>query len=149
MIDELIVALSTPWVTTGLQIAIGTVLVVLGVRAAGTKKRTRPSLPPRITPLRALGLGMTVTAVEASTALPYVGALAVIVRADPHPAVTVGILIAYNLVFVLPPIALALGARDLGPSRLRRATATIGSRWDRGPKVGESQALSVRSPAWS
>lgn len=61
-------------------------------------------------------LGVTITAVEFTTAFPYLGAIALLTNAEMGPAVWLPILIAYNAIFVLPPLLLvalygAFGAR--------------------------------------
>ena len=71
-------------------------------RPRGTKTRT-----PRSPGLPAIFLlGVTVTVVESSTAFPYLGAIAILTNADLAPARWFPILVAYNAIFVLPPLLL-------------------------------------------
>ena len=61
-------------------------------------------------------LGVTITAVEFTTAFPYLGAIAILTNAEMGPAGWLPVLIAYNAIFVLPPLLLmvmygAFGAR--------------------------------------
>lgn len=51
-------------------------------------------------------LGITVTLVEFATALPYLGAITLLQNADVHLLVKLGILVVYNLIFVLPPLGM-------------------------------------------
>ncbi|MEZ5416095.1 MAG: GAP family protein [Vicinamibacterales bacterium] len=59
-------------------------------------------------------LGITVTAMELPTALPYFGAIALIAEAGLPPREWVPLLALYNLIFVLPPLALLVGHVVLG-----------------------------------
>jgi len=59
-------------------------------------------------------LGAGVTLAEFSTALPYVGALALLADAPISWAVRGAVLVAYNLVFVAPPLLLAAAYLGLG-----------------------------------
>ena len=61
-------------------------------------------------------LGVTITAVEFTTAFPYLGAIAVLTNAEMGVAGWLPVLVAYNAIFVLPPLLLlaiygAFGAR--------------------------------------
>ena len=64
-------------------------------------------------------LGVTITAVEFTTAFPYLGAIAVLANAKMEVAGWLLVLIAYNAMFVLPPLVLlavygAFGSRMRG-----------------------------------
>ena len=52
--------------------------------------------------------------VEFSTALPYLGAIAILTNADLPLVGWLPILVGYNIVFVLPPLALLLAYRLFG-----------------------------------
>jgi hypothetical protein len=69
-------------------------------------RRRRPAAPRALGPMRLIGLGAAVTAVEATTAVPYVGALGLLVAAEPSWTVTVAVLLVYNALFVAPPLLL-------------------------------------------
>lgn len=113
-------AFSRPEVGFGVEAALGVVLVAFGLR----RRRERGDAAPR---LRGSGVvaafltGMTVTAVESTTALPYVGALTALVRAEVSLATILVALAVYNLVFVLPPLALVA----LQAARPGRAEAVL------------------------
>ena len=89
------------------ELAVAVAAGAWSVRALRRGREPRaPAPPPRATPARLLLLGATVTAIESTTAVPYLAALALLVRADaPVPAGLV-VLGAYNALFVLPPLAL-------------------------------------------
>jgi cytochrome c biogenesis protein CcdA len=70
---------------------------------------------------------MTITVVEFSTALPYLGAVAILTNAGLTAAQWLPILAAYNLVFVAPPLLL-LGAYRAFGARLRPAFERWGER---------------------
>ena len=59
-------------------------------------------------------LGVTVTVMELPTALPLLGAVGIISSAVLSPAAWLPLLVAYNVIFVLPPLLLTLGYRWLG-----------------------------------
>lgn len=68
------------------------------------------SRPPTRNTYAALALlGVTVTALELPTAIPYFAAIALIVEAELPTRTWVPLLGMYNLIFVLPPIALLVG----------------------------------------
>lgn len=54
-------------------------------------------------------LGATVTGIELTTALPYLAAIGVLTQARLPPSVWLPILVGYNVVFVLSPLALLGG----------------------------------------
>lgn len=56
-------------------------------------------------------LGATVTGVELTTALPYLAAVGILTQARLPPSQWLAILVGYNVVFVLPPLALLVGYR--------------------------------------
>lgn len=61
-----------------------------------------------------VALGMATCLVEAGTAVPYFGAIGLMVAAELSPVVWVPMIAAYNLMMVLPPVLLYLGHRILG-----------------------------------
>jgi cytochrome c biogenesis protein CcdA len=84
-------------------------------------------LPTVSRPVAVFALGMVVTFLELPTALPYLGAVGAITRADLAPADWLPLLVLYNLIFVLPPLALLAGHLALG----ERAEARLGRLRDR------------------
>lgn len=98
-------ALRQPRIGFGIEAVLGALLVVVGLR----KPRSSELRPPRLrgsSVPAAFVTGVTVTAVESTTALPYVGALTALARANLSLASTLFALALYNVVFVLPPLAL-------------------------------------------
>ena len=71
-------------------------------------------------------VGMAVTVLELPTALPYLGAVGAVIRADLPVTEWLPLLVLYNLIFVLPPLLLA-GLLALG----KRADVTLGRLRDR------------------
>jgi cytochrome c biogenesis protein CcdA len=88
-----------------------------GRRGAAEDRR----LPTVSRPVAVFALGIAVTFIELPTALPYLGAVGAITRADLAVADWLPLLVLYNLIFVLPPLALLAGHVALG----ERAEATL------------------------
>jgi cytochrome c biogenesis protein CcdA len=111
IVEVIVDALADRGIGYGLQAVIGVVVIVAAARAwcrRSSKQRARPVV---VSPWAAFGLGMAITAVEATTALPYLGALVAITRADPAGIEVVALLVAYNLIFIAPPVAVAVAVR--------------------------------------
>jgi cytochrome c biogenesis protein CcdA len=90
------------------QGVLGAGLLIYAIRAPN-KNKAPAEWAPRSLGLGALFLlGITITAVEFSTALPYLGAIGLLTNADLAVSQWLPILIAYNVIFVLPPLALLL-----------------------------------------
>ncbi len=54
-------------------------------------------------------IGVTVTAMELPTAVPYFGAIALLTTADLPMARWLPLLVLYNAIFILPPVLLLVG----------------------------------------
>ena len=105
-IGGLIDALANPGVGYAVQAAVGVAAVAFALRSPrSAPARATPSVA---TDRRAFALGLSITAVEATTALPYLGALALIVHSDASALGATALLVAYNAIFVAPPTALAV-----------------------------------------
>lgn len=90
-----------------LQLAIGVVLLGYGVFAPKAKTGTDLQRQPRVGGLPGMMLlGMTVTIVELTTALPYFAAIALMTSAQAPSTQWLPLLLVYNLIFVAPPLAL-------------------------------------------
>ena len=89
------------------QSAVGAALLVYSFRSPD--RPSAPTPPATGAWVALIGLGMTVTAMELPTAIPYFGAIALLTNMDVPVAGRVVLLAAYNLVFVLPPLALIAG----------------------------------------
>lgn len=106
-------------VAYGAQAAVGAALLGYAVLAPGKPREGKKERTPRSPGLGAVFvLGMTITVVEFSTALPYLGAVAILTNANLTAAQWLPVLVAYNLVFVSPPLLL-LGAYRTFGARLR------------------------------
>lgn len=92
------------------QSLVGLALLVYGLTASA-KPPSSPvvSRPATRTYAALLLLGVAVTAMELPTAIPYLAAIALIVEAELPMRVWVPLLGVYNLIFILPPIALLVG----------------------------------------
>ena len=78
-------------------------------------------------------LGATVTVMELPTAVPYLGAIALISEAELSPRAWVPLLVVYNVIFVLPPILLLAGHLVL-KDRLAHSYAALTERLERGAR---------------
>ena len=89
-------------------------MVVYALRAPATAA-SAPRVEPSASTYAALvALGVTVTAMELPTAVPYFGAIALLTTADLPWARWLPLLIVYNAIFVLPPLLLLAGHLVLG-----------------------------------
>jgi len=129
-IDRIVEQLSSPAIPNAIEALIGIAALAYALGPQRSEKRNRPTAPANLTPIRAFGLGLTITAVEGTTALPYLGALGAIARSNIHPAAVVVLLLAYNTIFIAPPLALTQIARRGGSDLLKRMT--IRSDWQTG-----------------
>lgn len=92
-----------------LQFILGIVLVLLGCYFYKFYKHSQTTKHlVSLKPINTFILGLAIAFAEAPTALPYLGAIEQIVRADLSIYQTLGILTIYNFVFVLPLIILLL-----------------------------------------
>ena len=117
------------------QGAIGAAMLAYAVAAPGRGRHrdrdpaTHPKLAAVRRPAAVFALGVAVTALELPTALPYLGAVGAITRADLAVGDWLPLLGVYNLIFVLPPLVLlaahvALG--DRAGALLERLRARLG-----------------------
>jgi cytochrome c biogenesis protein CcdA len=108
--------------------------------AAGVWLWTRPTgavqkrVPTDLSPPRAFLLGAGITLVDLPTALMYFGAIALITDGDLSAPADVGLLVVFNVAYVVPLLGIALVAGTLGPraepllARLRDFVARWGHR---------------------
>ena len=117
------------------QGAIGAAMLAYAVAVPGRGRHrdrdpaTHPKLAAVRRPAAVFALGVAVTALELPTALPYLGAVGAITRADLAVGDWLPLLGVYNLIFVLPPLVLlaahvALG--DRAGALLERLRARLG-----------------------
>lgn len=100
------------------QGVLGTALLAYAVLAPGRGRERGPAADPRLPTVRrpaaVFALGVGVTILELPTALPYLGAVGAIARADLAVGDWLPLLVTYNLIFVLPPLALLAAHVALG-----------------------------------
>jgi cytochrome c biogenesis protein CcdA len=135
-IDALLPALRT-WTSTRagfiVQGLIGLAMLLYAIRAPATPK-PGARVEPGATTYAALSLlGVTVTILELPTAVPYFGAVALLTSAGLTPAQWLLLLILYNTIFVLPPVALLVGQMTFG-SRLDARYAHLRERIESGAR---------------
>lgn len=92
------------------QSLVGLVLLVYSLTAS-TNSRPAPTVtrPAASTYLALAMLGVGVTAMELPTAIPYFAAIGIMSQAELPPGAWAPLLVIYNVIFVLPPIALLVG----------------------------------------
>lgn len=94
-------------VVLALQLAIGLGLLGYGVFAPKGKAGADVQREPHVSGLLGMALlGMSVTVVELTTALPYFAAIALMTSAQTPAAQWLPLLLVYNLIFIAPPLAL-------------------------------------------
>jgi hypothetical protein len=122
--------------STGLvvQSLVGLGLLVYSLTAS-SKGESSPAVPrPSASTYAALVmLGVTVTAMELPTAIPYLAAIALITEAGLPFRSWAPLLGIYNVIFVLPPLALLVGHLVL-QGRLTESYAAIRQRLESGAR---------------
>jgi cytochrome c biogenesis protein CcdA len=112
------------------QAALGAGMLAYAVLAPGrTRQRgaaTARRVPAATRPAAVFALGVAVTALELPTALPYLGAVGMMTRADLAVADWLPLLVTYNLIFVLPRCCCwpATWSSETGPARRWSGCAT-------------------------
>ena len=100
------------------QGVLGAAMLAYALLAPGRGGRRDPATTRRLPmvhgPATVFALGVAVTALELPTALPYLGAVGAITRANLAVGDWLPLLVAYNLIFVLPPLALLATHMALG-----------------------------------
>ena len=116
------------------QSLVGLALLVYSLTASA-KGPASPvvSLPSARTYAALVLLGVSVTAMELATAIPYFAAIALIVEAQLPIRAWLPLLGLYNLVFVFPPIALLVGYLVF-QKRLTERYAALRQRLERGAR---------------
>lgn len=90
-----------------IQLGIGVALLLYGL-IAPRERRTRYNAEGTTSIAGAVGLGLAASAVEVTTALPYLGAIAIVTQAELSAPVVASLLVAYNLIAVGPCLLVAL-----------------------------------------
>jgi cytochrome c biogenesis protein CcdA len=98
----------------GLQAAIGLTMLIYALFAKADQPTSSRALPTSSKLGAIFVLGMVVTFVELSTALPYLAAIGILLNASLSAAQWLPVLLVYNGIFVLPPLVM-LAAAIFGP----------------------------------
>ena len=126
-------------VELGLQIVVGTLLLVYGLRQYRLPEISASSDSAKpVSPVGAFTLGSSLTVIGIPGAVPYFGAIERILRADLSSMASMGALIFYNFVFVLPFFVLFL-LRILTPNQSKSIFGSISlliNRWSKPAIVG-------------
>ena len=111
-----------------LQLVLGIVMIGFGWRIAGSRlgSNTHRERKDTFSLGKAFALGATLTIIGVPGAIPYFGAIDLILRADLDTPGAVSALLFYNLVFVAPHAAL-IGTRVLLPTHSERIFAVVAS----------------------
>ena len=120
------------------QGALGAAMLAYALLAPGGRRRdpVEPrGLPAVRRPAAVFALGAAVTVLELPTALPYLGAVGALTRADLAVAEWLPLLGLYNLIFVLPPLLLLVGHMALG-ERADAVLARLRARLGRAAREG-------------
>jgi cytochrome c biogenesis protein CcdA len=120
------------------QGVLGGAMLAYALVAPGGRRRDPAEprgLPAVRRPAAVFALGAAVTVLELPTALPYLGAVGALTRADLAVAEWLALLGLYNLIFVLPPLALLAGHAALG-DRAETVLAGLRTRLGRGAREG-------------
>jgi cytochrome c biogenesis protein CcdA len=97
------------------QSVVGLAVVTYCLMASTDRAESKPVTPPSASTYAALAaLGVTVTAMELPTALPYFAAIALLAGAELQAREWLPLLVLYNAIFVMPPAALLAGHLVLG-----------------------------------
>ena len=116
------------------QSLVGLALLVYSVTASSNRLSSQVVARPSASTYAALVmLGVGVTALELPTAVPYLAAIALISEAELPIRAWAPLLGMYNLIFVLPPIALLVGHLVL-QKRLAEPYAALRQRLENGAR---------------
>lgn len=116
------------------QSLVGLALLIYSLTASTDRPTSQVVARPSATTYAALVmLGVTVTAMELPTAIPYFAAIALISGAELPIRTWAPLLVVYNVIFVLPPIALLVGHLVL-QKRLAESYAALRQRLESGAR---------------
>jgi cytochrome c biogenesis protein CcdA len=116
------------------QVVVGALFLAYALLAPERPREKSRARTPRARGLAAIFLlGVTITVVEFSTAFPYLGAIAVLTNADLGTVQWLPILVAYNAIFVLPPLILMVVYGTFG-ARLRDRLDSLRERFEAGSR---------------
>lgn len=92
----------------GVEVAVGLAAMLFAIfyKPKPNGSRIRQKLHGIISPKAAFVIGVSVTFVEFSTALPYLAAIRLLVQSHVSLFVGITMLLLYNFIFILPPVVL-------------------------------------------
>lgn len=98
-------------------LVVGCLLLWVAIGPSRKKDKRQPESGGSLTPLKAFGLGAVINFVGVPFALPYFAALDQILKADLSFALSLAVLIGYNLLYALPfvivpALVVAIGDRS-------------------------------------
>lgn len=97
---------TTAWWAYGIELIAAIALIYAAIRMKTNTDATLRKKPKAINPKATFALGVGATFIEFSTAAPYLGAIAALVKAEPSAAYSVTALILYNIVYIGIPLIL-------------------------------------------
>lgn len=101
-------------VVYAVQLAIGALMLLYALIAPNRKIASTPAVPKQYSTGALILLGMTVTLMEAPTAIPYLAAISILISAELSILQWLPVLIIYNFIFITPPLLLLLLQTLLG-----------------------------------
>ena len=101
-------------VVHAVQLAVGALMLLYALAAPDKKTNSTPALPKQYSTTALILLGLTVTLMEAPTAIPYLAAISILISAELSIMQWLPILIIYNFIFITPPLLLLLLQTLLG-----------------------------------
>lgn len=104
----------------GIQFAAGAAMLTYAIMAPDKSASTEPAEPADFSTRTLILLGLTVTLLEAPTAIPYLAAIGILSSSAPDIASWLPILLVYNMIFIAPPMLLLWLQKMLG-NRIRPA----------------------------
>ncbi len=91
---------TTAWWAYSIQFIAAVALLVIAIRMKTDTDASLKKKPKKINPIATFSLGVGLTFVEFSTAAPYLGAVAMLTKAEPPALFAVKILGLYNIIYV-------------------------------------------------
>jgi cytochrome c biogenesis protein CcdA len=95
-----------------IELIVGVILLWVAWKSRGMESKDPEDSSPRMTPISAFGLGITINFIGIPFAVPYFAALSQILKLDPTLSEALTLLVGYNILYALPftivPILIAL-----------------------------------------
>ncbi len=101
-------------VVYAVQLAIGALMLLYAMTAPDKKTASTPALPKQYSTAALIFLGITVTLMEAPTAIPYLAAISILISAESSLTQWLTVLVIYNFIFIAPPLLLLVLQTVLG-----------------------------------